>query len=90
MTTKVADVRANLNENILFAVKIIGKSIDRRKVFEAIYYGKKEIKTVDAIAFSRRTSRAARTGSRRARSPERAHFSGNSPPTGAASPDILR
>jgi hypothetical protein len=47
---KVADVRANLNENILHVVKIIGKSQDRRSVFEAIYRGKKEVKTVDDIA----------------------------------------
>ena len=50
MATKVADVRSNLNENILFAARIIGRSTDRRKVFEAIYFGKKEIKTVDEIA----------------------------------------
>lgn len=50
MLTKVADVRANLNETILHAVTIIGKSHDRRKVFEAIYRGKKEIKTVGDIA----------------------------------------
>ncbi|MCJ7459347.1 MAG: hypothetical protein MUP17_10175 [candidate division Zixibacteria bacterium] len=49
MLTKVADIRANLNENILYAVTIIGKSEDRRKVFEAIYRGKKQVKTVDDI-----------------------------------------
>jgi hypothetical protein len=50
MPINVADVRANLNENILHAVTIIGKSQDRRSVFEAIYRGKKEVKTVDDIA----------------------------------------
>ncbi len=50
MPLNVADVRANLNESILHAVTIIGKSQDRRSVFEAIYWGKKEIKTVDDIA----------------------------------------
>ncbi|TAJ08432.1 MAG: hypothetical protein EPO61_10045 [Nitrospirae bacterium] len=49
MTINVADIRANLNENILHAATIIGKSKDRRKVFEAIYRGKKEVKTVDDI-----------------------------------------
>ena len=50
MPINVADVRANLNENILHAVAIIGRSQDRRSVFEAIYRGKKEVKTVDDIA----------------------------------------
>lgn len=50
MPLNVADIRANLNENIMHAVTIIGKSRDRRSVFEAIYRGKKEIKTVDDIA----------------------------------------
>ena len=50
MPTNVTDVRANLNENILHAVTVIGKSKDRRKVFEAIYNGKKKIKTADEIA----------------------------------------
>lgn len=49
MPTKVADIRANLNENIIHAVKIIGRSRDRRKVFEAIYRGSKQIKTVDDV-----------------------------------------
>jgi hypothetical protein len=50
MTLSVADVRANLNENILHAVKSIGRSAQRRAVFEAIYHGKKAIKTVPEIA----------------------------------------
>ena len=49
MTLKVADVRANLNENILHAARIIGKSKARRAVFSAIYGGKRQIKTVDDI-----------------------------------------
>jgi hypothetical protein len=49
MPVSVADVRANLNENILHAVAIIGKSRDRRRVFEAIYRGQKKLKTVDDI-----------------------------------------
>lgn len=52
MPVNVSDIRANLNENILHVVTIIGKSADRRKVFEAIYRGKREIKTVGEIALS--------------------------------------
>jgi len=51
MPTKVSDIRANLNENIIHAVKIIGKrALHRRQVFEAIYKGKKKIKTVKEIS----------------------------------------
>jgi hypothetical protein len=49
MTQKVADVRANLNENIVHAAKIIGRSKARRAVFEEIYRGKKKLKTVDEL-----------------------------------------
>lgn len=49
MTLNVADVRANLNENIRHAARIIGKSKARLKVFEAIYRGKKRVKTVTAL-----------------------------------------
>jgi len=49
VTVKVADIRANLNENILHAARIIGKSKARRAVFSAIYGGKRQIKTVDDI-----------------------------------------
>jgi hypothetical protein len=50
MTLSVADVRANLNENILHAAQSIGRSEQRRAVFEAIYYGKRAIKTVPELA----------------------------------------
>lgn len=50
MPINVADIRANLNENIIHAVNIIGKSVARRQVFEAVYRGKKEVKTGDEIA----------------------------------------
>ncbi|TGK23333.1 hypothetical protein EHQ05_19305 [Leptospira yasudae] len=46
MSSPKSDIRANLNENIVHAVKIIGKSKDRKKVFEAIYKGSKKTKTV--------------------------------------------
>jgi hypothetical protein len=49
MPVDVADIRSNLNETILLAVKIIGRSATRRRVFEAVYQGKKQIKTVDDI-----------------------------------------
>lgn len=50
MPVKVADIRANLNENIIHAANIIGKSLARRQVFEAVYRGKKAVKTVNEIA----------------------------------------
>ncbi len=46
----VADVRANHNENIQFAVNIIGRSAARLKVFEAVYKGQKPGKTVKEIS----------------------------------------
>ena len=49
MPTNVTDLRANKNENIVHAAKIIGRSQFRRKVFEAIYRGKKKTKTVNEI-----------------------------------------
>ena len=49
MTVKVADVRANLNENIRHAAQIIGRSKARRDIFEAVYRGKKQVKSVDEI-----------------------------------------
>jgi hypothetical protein len=49
MPTKVADVRANPNENIVHAAEVLGNSRVRRAVFEAIYRGKKKIKTVDEL-----------------------------------------
>jgi hypothetical protein len=49
MTLKVADVRANLNENIVHAARVIGRSKARRALFQEIYRGKKKIKTVDEL-----------------------------------------
>jgi hypothetical protein len=57
MTLKVADVRANLNENIVHAAQIIGRSKARRAVFEEIYRGKKKIKTVDELMVATGLSR---------------------------------
>lgn len=49
MTQKFADVRANPNENVVHAARIIGRAKARRAVFEAIYRGKKKVKTVDEL-----------------------------------------
>lgn len=49
MTTNVTDVRSNSKEQIVHAAETIGRSKDRRKVFEAIYKGKKRAKNVEEI-----------------------------------------
>ncbi|MFQ5861870.1 MAG: hypothetical protein ACE5IC_02000 [Candidatus Brocadiales bacterium] len=49
MTLEVSDSRSNLNDQIANAAKVIGRSADRRKVFTAIYQGKKRIKTVTEL-----------------------------------------
>ena len=49
MPQTVSDFRSNANEQIEHAVKVIGKSTVRRKVFEAIYHHKTKAKTVTAI-----------------------------------------
>jgi len=48
MTGVVSDVSANRNEKIYNAAEFLGRSSDRRKVFEAVYKGKKD-KTVGEI-----------------------------------------
>jgi len=50
MVLEVADIRANFNETILFAVRIIGKSRARLKVFREIYRGKKKVKAVSELS----------------------------------------
>lgn len=50
MSKTVADIRANRNEGIEHAVAAIGSSKARRKIFEAVYKGKKHHKTVTEIA----------------------------------------
>jgi hypothetical protein len=50
MTLPVTDARSNKNDQIKHAVEVIGRSVDRLKVFKAIYRGKKAIKTVSGIA----------------------------------------
>ena len=50
MPVPVSDLASNANENIHHAATALGKSADRRKVFEAVYTGKRQIKTVDEIS----------------------------------------
>ena len=50
MPLNVSDPRSNANDQIAHAVAVIGRSKHRRAVFEAIYFGKKQSKTVDEIA----------------------------------------
>jgi hypothetical protein len=49
MTFRVADVRAHANESIRHAAAIIGRSSARRAIFDAIYRGKRKIKTVPEL-----------------------------------------
>lgn len=50
MPARVSDSASNSNEQIAHAAQILGRSHLRRLVFEAIYYGKKPVKTVTEIA----------------------------------------
>ncbi len=45
----VTDARSNLNDQIYHAANVLGKSDDRKRVFLAIYSGKKRMKTVKEI-----------------------------------------
>ncbi len=45
----VSDIRSNLNEQIVHAVRVIGRSKQRLAIFKAIYRGKKKIKTVKEL-----------------------------------------
>lgn len=50
MPLNVTDPGANLNEYIRHAAQVIGRSKNRRALFEAIYLGKKAVKTVSDLA----------------------------------------
>ena len=50
MTVDSTDVRSHADSQIKHAVKVIGRSEDRRKVFEEIYRGKSSGKTAKEIA----------------------------------------
>jgi len=46
---QVTDVRSSPRDQIAHAAEVIGGSKHRRKIFSAIYWGKRKIKTVDEI-----------------------------------------
>jgi hypothetical protein len=50
MIIDVSDKISNLQDHIANAAKILGSSNDRKKVFNAIYRGKKTFKTKREIA----------------------------------------
>ena len=52
MALQVSDTLSNVDENIVNAAKIIGKSKQRQEIFERVYFGQKQLKTVKDIARS--------------------------------------
>ncbi|MDD2753339.1 MAG: hypothetical protein PHT44_01910 [Candidatus Portnoybacteria bacterium] len=46
---RVTDTLSNYNDQLATAAKILGRSKVRRRIFEAIYRGKKEIKTIKEL-----------------------------------------
>jgi len=50
MPLEVSDKISNLNDQIANVSRILGRSRERKKVFEAIYRGKKQVKTKKEIA----------------------------------------
>lgn len=57
MVEKVTDARSNANDQVMHAVRALGRSGHRRQVFEAVCFGKKRIKTVQDVADSTGLSR---------------------------------
>jgi len=55
----VSDIKGNSNDHFVYAAKKIWKSELKKKVFRAIYFGKKGIKTVEYIAKATGLSRKA-------------------------------
>src|SRR5580692_7501735 len=53
----VADIKGNSNDHFVYAANKIGRSELKKKVFHAIYFGKKAIKTVADIAKKTKLSR---------------------------------
>ena len=49
MPTAVTDIRSNRNDQIVHAVTVLKGSVRRRRVFDAIYRGKKKAKTVEEL-----------------------------------------
>jgi hypothetical protein len=58
MTIPVSDARSNANDQIAHAARVVGSGA-RARVFEAISFGKKRVKTVDEIAKKTRLDRKA-------------------------------
>lgn len=50
MAISVSDHSSNAEENIAHAATIIGRSVQRRDIFDAIYTGKRRVKTVAEIS----------------------------------------
>jgi hypothetical protein len=57
MSTTISNPSADRNEKIVSAIDVLGKSIKRKLVFEAIYTGKKKIKSVSDIMVITKMSR---------------------------------
>jgi hypothetical protein len=57
MTRSVSDFRSNAIEQVEHAVKVIGRSLVRRKVFAAVYYHKTKAKSVSEIVIQTKLSR---------------------------------
>ena len=49
MSFGVTDYRSNPNDQMAHAARVIGRSKHRKKVFSAIYHGKKAEKTVSDL-----------------------------------------
>jgi len=50
MALQVSDTLSNVDENIVNAARLIGKSRHRQGIFERVYFGKRQFKTVKEIA----------------------------------------
>jgi hypothetical protein len=59
MPISVSDSLSNVDEQIVNAAKIIGRSKIRQRVFELIYFGKRQLKSVKDIAKTSRLSEKA-------------------------------
>lgn len=49
MSLSVADRSSNKNEQIVHAAEVIGRSVHRRRIFKAIYTGKKKVKSITML-----------------------------------------
>lgn len=57
MVQTVSDSRSNRNDQIAYAIKVLGKSQDRISVFKCVYHGRKKHKSVAEITKATRLSR---------------------------------